>query len=301
MSYCEILVRGKNQAFLFERLKKHNIDIIKVKTVDENTIIIRVYKKDSEKVFAILGKTWYNKLIRLGGFYGFFSNVRKRIGFLIGAILFLLLSYFSKDIIFSVDVVGAKPKNEIYLEKNLSSFGIERFSNFNKLDINKIKESLLSDLDNVSFVTLEKSGNRLIIRLFESDNSAEINNLDSKSLISTTSGKLVRLNVYSGSAKKEVGDQVCIGEELISGKVSTDLGDYETKALGYALIESTFLYEKTFEDISYYDKASVIEEAKFNLPISEYDCIISYFIEENRLAKGIHILVKINYLVEIGG
>ena len=64
MSYCEILVRGKNQAFLFERLKKHNIDIIKVKTVDENTIIIRVYKKDSEKVFAIYPNICYNESVQ---------------------------------------------------------------------------------------------------------------------------------------------------------------------------------------------------------------------------------------------
>ncbi len=300
MSYCEILVRGKNQAFLFERLKKHNIDIIKVKTIDENTIIIRVYKKDSEKVFAILSKTWYNKLIKFGGLYGFFSIIRKRMGFLIGAVLFLALSYFTKDVVFSVDIIGTKPENKIYVEKNLSSYGLGKFCNFNNLETEKIKEKILSDLDTVSFVTLEKSGNRLIIRLFESDNGTKINNLKSKSLISTASGKLVRLNVYSGTANKLIGDEVFLGDELISGKVVTDFGEYETKALGYALIESTFVYEKAFEDISLYDKASVVEEAKFHCPC-EYGCIVSNYVEENRLAKGIHISVKINYMVEIGG
>ncbi len=300
MSYCEILVRGKNQAFLFERLKKHNIDIIKVKTIDENTIIICVYKKDSEKVFAILSKTWYNKLIKFGGLYGFFSNIRKRIGFVIGAVLFLMLSYVSKNFVFSVDIIGEKPENKIYVEKNLSSFGIEKFCNFNNLETEKIKERILDDLDTVSFATLEKSGNRLIIRLFERDEGAKINNLNSKSLVSTASGKLIRLNVYSGTANKLVGDEVFLGDELISGKVSTDMGEFETKALGYALILSTFVYEKSFDDVSLYDKASVVEEAKFYCP-SEYDCIVSNFVEENRLAKGIHISVKINYLVEIGG
>lgn len=301
MSYCDILVKGKNLAYLFERLKKNSVDVLKVKKIDENAIILRVSRKDYQKVFAILNKTWYNKLIRRGGFFGAIQKCKKRVFFFASMLAFVLATQLLKNTIFNVEIVGLKNNDKNLLLNNLQSYGVEKYCNYNLLNVDEIKKNILTDFDSLSFVTIEKSGNRLIINCFKRPKNDFINELNQSVLISNFCGKLIRLNVFSGTQMKNVGDIVNVGDTLIIGKVFTENGEYPTQALGYAVIQSEFVFEKSFENFSSIDKLAMINEAKFFTPCKSEENIVSYSLQETNFGNGVIISVKVNYLVEVGG
>ena len=99
----------------------------------------------------------------------------------------------------------------------LNGLGVKEFERFSKFDFELIEDGVLADNKNLSFVSIEKHGNTLVID--SSLATDKVDRLDGNiySLTSSVNGVIEKINVYRGTALVKKGDRIKKGDLLIDG------------------------------------------------------------------------------------
>ncbi len=216
MSTAKVLIEGRNFIILLERLKRQNVNVLNVKKISETQTIITVKYKDLKKVFAISQNMWYNTLLGLGGFIGFLSKLKKSAIALIFVVAFLVACYLLDGYILGVDVYGVSGDRLAKVYRIVSDCGIKSGKINVGVDTAYIRRSVFQSFNDCDFVTVKKSGNRLIIDIIcNTESPKPIENCDK--VLAKRSGKITSLKVYSGTAVKSVGDYCNTSEVLAEG------------------------------------------------------------------------------------
>lgn len=300
ISTAKILVKGRNFPLLLERMKNNDVKLIKIKIIGDTERIITVKYEDLEKVFAILGNMWYNTLLEVNGFIGFFNKIKKNLIVIFCVLAFILASYLFDKAIVKVDVNGVTGEKLSKVYSVLEECGIRNGKISFNYDIKSLKKTLFKNLPSVDFVTVKKSGNRLIINLFCNFDTSEKINLK-KSITAEKSGKILKIVTYSGTAVKSVGDYCHTCETLVEGYYLNKSGErVDTGCVAYYLIECCYEAEYPAEDITI---ESVYLKALFDGQIEE-EKVVSYVVTPKVIAlkggkeKTICYRIKVTYLFE---
>jgi similar to stage IV sporulation protein len=137
----------------------------------------------------------------------------------IGALCFCVLTYFLSDVVFALEFSGSGSiyKNQVmeFLEQN----GVEKYSLFSKIDLKTLEDAVLASNDRLSFVGMERRGNRLEVELVLSSDKVQTLDGNVHALYSDVSGIIESVKVYRGTAVVKVGDNVNKGDLLVDGYV----------------------------------------------------------------------------------
>ena len=214
------------------KLQRAKISVYHVKKTQKNRLILLVNAKDIQKVFAIYPKMCYNnnttssyRVRDLGG-TGLQSAVdflKKRIAFVLGALLFCVGCLASEPYVFGVEIVGSQIyRREIYqlLEEN----GVYPFSKYDAKKQDVLTARLLA-LQGVEFCSVQKSGNRVIVDMRMSPFPKH--KIEQGDMLSLREGTILSLAVLHGTPLKKVGDTVVIGEKIVGGYFLTSAGEYK--------------------------------------------------------------------------
>lgn len=298
MSYCEILIGGRNRELLFQKLRKANILLLNIKEIDEKTMIIRVPQKDYKKVFAICGNMWYNKLIKYGGLYGILNFVKKRICLILGLIIFIASVFYSNNLILDIEFVGLTKVSTAKAQESIQDIGVKKYGNFNDINLQSVEKNILSLSDEITFVTAKKSVNRLIITVFEENKGSKLIDFAPKNIVASESGTIKKITVFRGTAKREVGDKVLAGEVLIEGSFIANENIYQTCALGSVILESQIEWEYPTAEFNKTNEQLAVSKARF---LAGDKNITDVKVSQKRENGSLLYCVNITYLVEIGG
>lgn len=286
--YCE--VTGLNLDALINRLKREGLTLYDIKKTSNKRLIIKVKLREYKKFFAIADKMCYNvKKIRYAGWgyplYFLFSSF----GLVVGALVFLVGAVLANDFIFSLDFVGSGSVNERETRRILKNYGVIEYARFSSLDLKVIEDKVLSDSDMLSFVSLVKSGNRLIVNSALTTEKVEVSSGKQENLYSTLSGEVEDIKVYRGEAVVSRGDFVKKGDLLVKGEVNIKENQVKTGVLATVtlLTEQQYFYRSPSE----FDEAAA--EA-FALAESGEECVSS-FVEKTQDEKGFLYTVTLKY------
>ena len=202
------------------KLKRADIALFNVKKTHAKRMEFLVNEKDVKKVFAIYPKLCYNTIttapfcVRDLGGVGLLKRIEKyknRKGFLLGAILFCLISMYANGYVFAVDFVGS-PVYAREARQLLEEKGITPFALYKKGNEDWICAQLLR-LPDVEYASVRKRGMRVQVEM-------RLYNLPSKSLekgdfVARHSGKILSITALRGTANKKAGDTVRVGEPLV--------------------------------------------------------------------------------------
>jgi hypothetical protein len=225
-----LLIEGIMPERALIRLKNAEIGVYNAKKVKKNQILLSVKKKDLEKAFAIFSNPCYNSngrkaytLTKRGavGAFRALETLKKRTGFLLGALLFCALTVFADGLVLGVRFKGS----EIYareavaaLEKN----GIKPFSKYQSQNVDLICAELLSQ-KGVEYCSVKKEG---LYAVVEVRLSPFLEHAPQKGAMTAThTGTLLSLVVLRGTACKQVGEPVALGETLVSDFFETQSGE----------------------------------------------------------------------------
>lgn len=243
MSTGKVLIRGRNFLVLLERLKKHDVHLLKIRRISETETIITVKYKDLEKVFAISQNMWYNKLISLGGFALFKQKFIKNLPFVVCVLTFIIAAVILDAFVFKVDVYGASGEKLAKIYKIAEDFGYRNGTATLSGNESQIKKNILKTFQDVDFCTVKKSGNRLIINVFFGK-SADKNLTVKKSVCASKSGKILSLKTYSGTPLKNAGEYCYQNEKLVDGFYLDESGKIiEIGCLAEYTLECCFVKE----------------------------------------------------------
>lgn len=212
------------------RLRRAGIDLFQVKKTQKNQILLSVKQKDSEKVFAIYPNVCYNrngyspytvKSLGLIGVGKWIAFAKKRVGVLLGILLFCCATLALDNFVFGVEFVGSNVyAREAYaaLEKG----GIQPFAPYCAGKEDWICAQMLA-LDDVEFCSVKKVGYRVRVEMRLSSTPNE--KAENGQMKATHTGKIVAMTVLRGTALKKIGQEVRAGETLVGDWFSTESGE----------------------------------------------------------------------------
>lgn len=279
--YVRLKLTTLNRDRVIERLKKSDVLLLNIKKIGQKYIYLTIPSKDLTKVFAITNILCYNTII-IGrfGLNGFFDLVKRSIGILLGAIVFIFSAVYSSSYVFAIDVKGDAVSKSVFIKKYLNDHGVTKFTKYSNIDLDALQDSMLKDNGYLSFVSLKRQGVRLVVTAYLAKNDGKSDIDTSHVLISTVDGVVTFLKVYSGQEQVKVGDTVSKGDLLIDGVIKKDDNDLYVDV--YALVKV-----KTSRHFVYYLPDDTSSNLAIAFSVGEfgyaYDEVkVTYFKENGR-------------------
>ncbi len=291
-SSTEYEITGRNFPLLLSKLNLKKIPFENL-YYSKNGLRITIDKKDQTQFTKLVSQSWKYKVISKKGWGAKLNYALKKIGVIIGAILFIVGAYFSDNILLKVRYGGdysyfQKEINEV-LERN----GIKKFTHFSSIDYKDLSEQLYAENPLICYSLVKKEGNSLVIEVKKSQHFSGGVNANLKEIKATASGVILDLKVYRGVALKKIGDQVEKGEVIVSGERIEEDKVFSNFVLATVSILKTYEYAETGEN-SPDNLARVTAKAKALCGAEEYYSV-------NTTCENNKILVKLKYIIVLGG
>ncbi len=275
--YSVYQLNGLNLDRFVNLVVSRGVPLFNVRKNGNKQITFCVNIKENKKFFAIINKLWYNskkfsisdgqavnlnggytlKRIRVGGVFTPFYQLYKRVGVLIGALLFAVLVVSTSDLLFAVDYSGSGYAQKFAVQEYLLEQGVQSGVRFSKIDLNALQDGILADNPSLSFVSCSRRGNRLKIRLEKAVTPPQVMDGDVERLTSTIEGKIKQLKVYRGRALLGEGDSVVAGDVIVDGVVLAGEEQIKVGVLASVVIESDFVFEYVSESTTAEDVAII--------------------------------------------
>ena len=202
------------------RLQRAGINVYRAKKIKKNQILFSVSAKDSEKVFAIYPNVCYNisayspftvRKIGAEGLAKYAEILKKRIGLLLGGLLFVAALAYADGFIFGVEFVGTPIyQREVYAI--LEESGVKPFRLYKQKAEDIICSKILA-LDGVEYCSVQKKGLWARVELRFSPFKQQT--IEKESMQAKHTGKLLSLAVLKGTAVKKVGEEIAVGDVLV--------------------------------------------------------------------------------------
>ncbi len=239
---AEYKVKGEKLRYLPEFLHRKKISVYNFRLISDNECLVTVDFQDIRKFFAICKNMCYNKLIvRYKGLLSPVVAVFKRLGLLIGAILFTVIVLIFNNLVLDVVVVGSGSCFKEQTKGVVYDFGVKKYTAFSTIDYKALETEILSNNPRLSFVTVKKQGSFLVVDTVLSDKEPSVLGKNTDDLVSNYNGVVEEITVLRGTALVKVGEAVKKGDKLVGAYL---IGKDDTKYQTFVLARVKIL-EKT--------------------------------------------------------
>ncbi len=264
--YAEYEVSGLNLSRLIDVYRKRGIDLFDIKKRGNRQIRITVKHSDSKKLFAITKEMCYNiKRVRFRGKFKSLTYLYRNVGVLLGALVFIATSFFTNDLVFSIDYSGSgsvyKREVNAYLKEN----GVGVYSRFSDVDLDALGEGIMAISSRLSFAECRKEGNRLKIELILSKEPPKTLSGGERFLKTDVDGVIETLKVYRGTPLVKVGDGVHSGDVLVDGFYLVGEERVEENVIASATVLTKRVYDYLSESDNEEDVALLFAEQALNI------------------------------------
>jgi similar to stage IV sporulation protein len=253
-------ISGKNVIRFVKNLINLKIQLLNVKYIDRNEVVILVFESDYKKIKKI--KTIYEiVIIDYHGKLKFkkMLNVNKYL--ILSIIIGFFCLYTLTNIIFEVEVAHSNSSLRIMLLKELDNFNIRRLSfkkDYNSLQA--IEKIILKKYkDKIEWLEIEQVGVKCIVKVEERKIINNNINNEYQDIVAGKNGVIKYIESSNGDIVKNINDYVAKNEVVISGKImNKDNVVNMTKAIGkvYAevwyksIVEYPLIYNEEYKTLN---------------------------------------------------
>lgn len=220
---------------LLKRAKKANIALFSVEKRGAR-IQFSVDDDNAKKVFAIFDKACYNiVIVRKSQKSALLQFFKRRVGVVVGVLLFACARVFADFSVLRIDVVGTGAYLKEQIKYILACNQIKIFGWQKDFDY-AVARSQIMALPQVTFCDVEKRGPTLIVNVQTDEEHSAITKRGD--LLSDREGTVVKIVATCGTPLKQQGEKVKRGESLIGAYYLNAEGEKTScLAVGYAVIE----------------------------------------------------------------
>jgi len=219
ISKINIKIIGNNKERIIKRLKNNNINILSLKLIDDG-IIVKIYKKDYEKLLSI--KTIYEiEIINYNGLYNIKNKIFNNKFIIISILICFVLLYILTNLIFNIEIITNDKEMKLKLEQELKYNEIAKYKfKKNYQEIQKIKNNILNKYkDELDWIEIEVIGTKYIIK-FEPRIKKEISKEKKyRNIIAEKDAVIKDMYVDVGQIVKSKNTYVKKGEVIVSGYI----------------------------------------------------------------------------------
>lgn len=216
------------------KLRKANLPVYNCEKAGIS-FLFSVKDKDIKKAFAIFEKPCYNVcVISQSAKNSLIAKVLSRIGLIVGAAAFIIISALSNLFVFKISVTGSGSYLSPEIKRIVYESGVKEFSYYKGFDAPSATGKILA-LPQVTFCNIKKSGSILHVDV-QVDGEHSDTALKTP-LVADRAGKIKSIVAVCGTAVRAVGDNVRSGDELISPYTVVGEERVECLSAGYAELE----------------------------------------------------------------
>lgn len=247
---AEYKIKGEKLRYLPEFLHRKKVSVYNFKLLSESECLVTIDFTDFRKFFAICKNMCYNKLIvSYKGVLSPFIVALKRLGLVVGAILFVISILLFSDMVLQVKVTGSGSCFESQVKSVVSSYGVNKYTAFSTIDFKDLESEILSKNPRLSFVTVKKQGNILVVDCAFNSSEPSVLGKNTSDLTSSYNGTVEEIVVLRGTPLVEVGSTVKVGDKLVGAYLlGKDEIEYQTFVLARVkILEKTEYFYKCNE------------------------------------------------------
>lgn len=252
--YLILSLQGFSKERFINLCKNKEIEIIQIFLIND-IWYCKIKCRDYKKIRGFFRKTGCRfRINKKCGLPFLLKKIKLRKGLLIGSALFLFILSQCSGRIWHVSVEGGfLHTREQLLMVMQEELGIYGGIPSNMVDCFEIEKKLRLDYNEIGWISVEKRGCRLFVRLNESTMPKIAGTREEPShIVAEQDGIVRKLEVRSGIPQVKEGDMVKKGDILISGIIPI-VGDYDSllrneaiAADGAVWLESEFSYQSVF-------------------------------------------------------
>ena len=282
-----IKINGKNIERFIKRLISVDIELLEIKYLKYDEIIVKIYKKNLEKIEEI--KTIYDvEIVEYTGFYKYKELLKKNKLIVISIILSFVFILYLSNTIFYIDVIHNDKNIRELIKDELNENGIRIYSL--KKDykyINKIKNKIMEKhKDKIEWLEIESSGTRYIVKVEERKINDINNSNKSRNLVAKKDAVIMSIEASDGIIVKNKNDYVKKGDIIVSGNIELN-GETKKIVSATGKVYGEVWYKLTIEYPLNYMERKITGETKkvytfkfMNLNISLYN---NYFVTKEKI------------------
>jgi len=229
-----------------------------------NTVIEISEREECEicKLLSAMGYEYEKKQSSLHGY-------KRRLGLYIGAFIFVLITWYFSNILWSVDVVGNKEISAVEIKEILSECGVREGMFIKNIDNDKVRVSVLERSKDIAWISVNVKGMRAEVVVAEAARAPEKEDSNGYAhIVASCDGMITGIVVERGKPMVAIGDTVKKGEMLVSGIIEERDGDIslvKAKARVYAQTERVIEVFQPYEAVNKSLKGEKLCEIYFNL------------------------------------
>jgi similar to stage IV sporulation protein len=214
-----VKVSGKGIERFLNVLIRNGIHIWNVKRHGAETITFRMRLRDAMNIRHYARKSECSiTFLRRSGIPFLVKRLLKNSGFLLGAGVFLFIILFLSNVIWGIDIKGAKPATEYKIRKELDKMGVKigKVQFFVK-NVEGIQRQLTNNIGDLTWVGVELNGTTYHLQVVEKNEPKKPEQLSPQNLVAKKKATIVNMFVETGQPVVERNDHVEPGQILVSG------------------------------------------------------------------------------------
>ena len=219
--FLNVLIRN---GLMIWNVKRHGTETITFTMRLEDALKIRHYARDRDCTVSFLKRAGMPFLLK---------RLLKNSGFAAGALLFLLIIMVLSNVIWGIEIKGAKPATEYQIRKELDKMGVK----IGKIqlfvdNVEGIQRKLTNNVGNLTWVGVELKGTTYHLQVVEKKEPEKPEQLAPRNLVAKKKAIIANMYVETGQKMVDIHDNVEAGQILVSGTIGREGQTQQVAAVG---------------------------------------------------------------------
>lgn len=306
----KVTIRGKGTERFINDCIRNDIPVWNVRR-EEEALSFFIRLKDVHAIRSVARKNECKcYLKRKAGLPFLIQRSLKNSGFVIGFGLFFIVILLLSNMVWGIEIKGAKPSTEHLIKKELDAMGVK----VGKLqffidDPDTIQRKLTNNIQELTWVGVELNGTNFHLEVVEKNEPEKIILSGPQHIVAKKKAIITKMYVEKGQPAVTIHDHVREGQLLVSGLIGNEKNQQKVAAKAEIFGETWYKaevikpIETTFNVFSGKDKRKYyLKMGSFHLPVWGFNQEIfpSFEMEEDvRTVKFLKWNLPLGYVKEI--
>jgi similar to stage IV sporulation protein len=219
-----VKVSGKGIERFLNVLTRNGLHIWNVKRHGTETITFTMRLQDAMKIRYFARKRECTiSFLQRSGMPFLFKRLLKNSGFIAGGAIFILLILLLSNVVWGIEVKGAKPATEYQIRKELDKMGVKIGKvQFFVENVEGIQRNLTNNISNLTWVGVELKGTTYHLQVVEKKEPEKPEQLAPQNLVAKKKAIIANMYIENGQKLVDVNDHVQPGQILVSGVIGNE-------------------------------------------------------------------------------
>jgi similar to stage IV sporulation protein len=219
-----VKITGKGTERYLNALTRNGLHIWNVKRHGTETLTFKMRLQDAMKTRKVARESGCKiTFLQRDGIPFLLKRSLKNSGFILGLLFFFCFIFLLSNVVWGIEVNGAKPATEHQIRKELDKMGVKIGKvQFFVENVDTIQRKLTDRIGALTWVGVELNGTTYHLQVVEKNQPKEPEKLTPRNLVAKKKATIVNMYVEKGQPIVTIHDQVMPGQLLVSGLIGKE-------------------------------------------------------------------------------